>query len=263
MMTANAITSFPLGRISNDLGGIPVVYDLDRTFRSLVGISGDLGDGWTFTADYSHGTSITTNATTHDPILLNLYNAADVVTSSSGSPICRSTLTNPSNGCVPINLFGNGSPSQNAVNYVTGISQFRAFVQEDFAEANLRGNLFDDWAGTVSAAVGASYRSDSINQTSDAISQEYMNATGMGFNGFPVGYQGRLGGFDRSDFSRWPAHSMSRNSTVKPSCHCWAKPRYPGRLLQICQPVVPTIISIRVVRSAIKVDWCIRRQLMI
>jgi iron complex outermembrane recepter protein len=218
-LTTAGASSFGLGRISDDLGGVPTVYTYDNTARLLGGVSGKLLGG-AFDASYSHGTTVLTNATDHDPILDNLYNAADAVANPAvggvagvapGTPVCASSLTHPGNGCVPINLFGVGSPSAGAINYATGVSSFHAFSQEDFAQINFRRNLFDDWAGTVTGAVGASYRRDQVNQTSDAISQSRVVAlpTGataatvnsLGFAGLPAGISNQLGGFDRSDFS--------------------------------------------------------------
>ena len=60
----------------------------------------------------------------------NYNNAVDAVqvtaanVGTSGLPIgsiaCRSTLTNPTNGCQPLDVFGTGDASQAAINYITG-----------------------------------------------------------------------------------------------------------------------------------------------
>ena len=41
-----------------------------------------------------------------------------------GAIVCRSTLTNPTNGCVPYNVFGIGVNSAAAINYIKGGKPF-------------------------------------------------------------------------------------------------------------------------------------------
>src|SRR3546814_9899270 len=43
----------------------------------------------------------------------------------TNAPICRVALTVANSGCVPINLFGEGAPSQQARAYVLGTGQLR------------------------------------------------------------------------------------------------------------------------------------------
>ncbi len=40
-----------------------------------------------------------------------------------GAPVCRSTLTNPTNGCVPMNVFGEGSLGAASIAWATGESE--------------------------------------------------------------------------------------------------------------------------------------------
>jgi iron complex outermembrane receptor protein len=42
---------------------------------------------------------------------------------AAGAPICRSTLTAPTNGCVPMNIFGDGSLGKASVAWVTGAAR--------------------------------------------------------------------------------------------------------------------------------------------
>jgi outer membrane receptor protein involved in Fe transport len=88
-----------------------------------------------------------------------------------GAPVCRSTLTTPANGCVPVNLFGPGTITDQAKAYYLGTSSVHTRMDQINAGFNLRGDLFNTWAGPISAAAGGEYRRDSIDQTSDPISQ--------------------------------------------------------------------------------------------
>ncbi|WBY06483.1 TonB-dependent receptor [Sphingomonas sp. 7/4-4] len=86
-----------------------------------------------------------------------------------GTPICRIALTNPGTNCVPVNLFGQGAPSQQAIDYVTGTPSQRATTKLDVGGVSLRGEPFALPAGAVSFAVGIEARKESIGQTVSAL----------------------------------------------------------------------------------------------
>src|SRR5690606_12272056 len=88
-----------------------------------------------------------------------------------GDIVCRSTLTDPGNGCVPLNLFGEGAPSAQAIAYVTGTTQGRTDYEQHAAALNLAGNPFSTWAGPVSIATGVEYRSEKQATTADPIAE--------------------------------------------------------------------------------------------
>jgi len=91
------------------------------------------------------------------------------VRAPSGSIVCRSTLTNPNDGCVPYNAFGTGVNSQAQINYVIG-DPFRSDVyKQNVVSINIAGEPFDIWAGPVSIAFGGEHRTESANGFADAI----------------------------------------------------------------------------------------------
>jgi len=49
---------------------------------------------------------------------------------------------NPSNGCVPVNLFGFGAPSQAAINYITGTQSYRTTIRPHSAAIDIQGEPF-------------------------------------------------------------------------------------------------------------------------
>lgn len=53
-----------------------------------------------------------------------------LATAPDGTIVCRSTLTNPNNGCVPVNLFGLGRYSSAAFDYLYGA--YRLGVRASF-----------------------------------------------------------------------------------------------------------------------------------
>lgn len=92
---------------------------------------------------------------------------------AAGAPVCRSTLSAPTNGCVALNVFGEGSPSAAAIAYVTGEdSGFRTrqdlSINQDVWSYDAQYSPFSTWAGPVSFAAGFEYRKDSFSATADA-----------------------------------------------------------------------------------------------
>ncbi|KAI1690830.1 hypothetical protein DdX_22268 [Ditylenchus destructor] len=87
-------------------------------------------------------------------------------------PICRSTITNPGNGCVPLNLFGVVAPGtqQAALDYITGDSIRDWQMKQQAADLVVRGSLFSLPAGTVSFAGGVHWRKFEVDVLSDPIS---------------------------------------------------------------------------------------------
>src|SRR5262249_36100812 len=86
-----------------------------------------------------------------------------------GQPICREALTTTTS-CVPIDLFGEGSPSAEALRYVLGTTSVHVRDKLDVAAATLRGEAVSLWAGPVSTAAGVEYRKESSGATVDALS---------------------------------------------------------------------------------------------
>lgn len=196
-MIADGITSFVMNRQDADFGGLTTT-STNETQEYKAGIHGHWGD-WKLEAYAEHGQNNFLETTINNPIASNEYNAADAVLDpATGQIVCRSTLTQPNNGCVPIDLFGEGSPSPAALAYVTGTGWSRIVNKEDIGEVSLSSAPFSTWAGPVSMAYGTGYRRESADQTVDPISASVKTFTG-GYFGFPQALQGVFGGFDRGN----------------------------------------------------------------
>jgi outer membrane receptor protein involved in Fe transport len=183
-MLAAGQTSFLLGRLDNDFGFIRSVDD-NRVSRIVAGLKGSLRDSWTWNAYVEYGHVLHYNS------LDNVVNTAayglslDSLLGAGGQPICRSTLTTPNNGCVPINIFGSGSPSAAALQYVTGNEETALRYIQKVAAASIQGEPFSTWAGPVSIASGLEYRKESAESTVDATQAAgvYLIGDGQGFSG--------------------------------------------------------------------------------
>ncbi len=161
-MTALKITSFTIGSMNYDM---PNVKNEARriTTRYVVGSEGKfnaMDTGWSWNAYYQYGK---TKATTDVIDVLNLNNwrlATDAVLAPNGNIVCRSTLTNPTNGCVPWNNLGTGVNVNNtaAYKYNFGLSRVIQSIQQNVFAGSVTGEPFSTWAGPVSLALSMEYR---------------------------------------------------------------------------------------------------------
>ena len=99
----------------------------------------------------------------------------------SGGIVCRSSITNPGlyPGCIPWNLFGNGSPSKASYAYFEEDSTFRIRSRQSDIAANVSGALFDLPAGPVNIALGAEYRHQYLDVTSNNNPAVPIDLTGL------------------------------------------------------------------------------------
>lgn len=174
-----SLTSFTMSRTNSDFGNVEVRVR-NETPRLVLGANGTLGGVWKWDAHIGWSENRYVGDVANNRINQNLSFATDAVV-SNGRAVCRATLAGAgfnaaAAGCVPINLFGNGSPSVEALAYVTATSRQTADYSQRVAAANLTGEPFSIWAGPVSVALGAEYRRETIDVRADAIS----NAGGYG-----------------------------------------------------------------------------------
>jgi iron complex outermembrane receptor protein len=148
----------------------PVSYSTtDHLYSFAGGASGSVTSDIKWDASLTHGRSVL-DVGSHLANTERLYAAIDAVRDpSSGNIVCRTTLTNPGAhpGCVPINLFGVGSPSQQALNYIMGDVAQKIRNETTSAELSVHGNAFDNWAGPITFALGADWRHVTLDQTSN------------------------------------------------------------------------------------------------
>ncbi len=174
-MTALGITSFQMGTSNVDMPASGSQMSRE-TERYVVGANGDFeafGLDVDWDAYYQHG-----KTTTHEQLTPTWNNARlalatdAVVNPANGQIVCRSTLTNPTNGCVPLNRFGQGVASQAALNYVLGTPYRDQEFTQDVAAFNFSTNSIEGWAGPISLAAGAEFRREEMGGFVEA---QYMS----------------------------------------------------------------------------------------
>ncbi|MBY8825694.1 TonB-dependent receptor domain-containing protein [Sphingomonas colocasiae] len=189
-LAANNVATITVGR--SVLDNARTVSNLDiETINALGGFNAKLGAGWTLDGSFSYGRTKNRATTSNNRITARYNLAVDAIddprTPGVVDPICRSTLTDPTNGCVPLNLIGENRYSDAALAYVNGTG-FRLWdIKQKSAIMTLRGSPFDTWAGPVSIAAGGEYRELSVKTTSDPISTAQAF-----FGGGTIPYAGKV-----------------------------------------------------------------------
>lgn len=168
-MIANGVTSLTVSRVDSEDGYL-FSRNRERVVRGIGGVKGHVGT-WNVDAFFSYGDAKARNAVSGNTILANYTRAIDAVTNGSGQIVCRSTLTNPTDGCVPFNIFGVNSPSAAAVDYTTGTAVAKTHNTMKNVGINASGTLIEGWAGPIKAAAGFEARWDTTVVTSDVLSQ--------------------------------------------------------------------------------------------
>ncbi|MBB2165518.1 TonB-dependent receptor [Gluconacetobacter sp. 1b LMG 1731] len=167
--------SFTMGT-SN--AGFPVPgSNIDReVFRYVGGMNGKfnfVGNKWHWDWYYQYGRTL-------DHVrLINTWNnarmaqAQDAVV-NNGQIVCRSSITDPNNGCVPIDRLGTAGPSAAALNYIyegsakDGPTRDQT-LQQHVAAFDIGGTMFHLPGGNASIAMGGDWRRESIDGDVDPI----------------------------------------------------------------------------------------------
>ncbi|MEO8314194.1 MAG: TonB-dependent receptor [Pseudomonadota bacterium] len=208
------VNTITVGRLNLDLPQQESIAETS-TLRFEAGVDGKIRE-WNVGAYYTHGEAENKNITYNLAVLSNLFSALDAVASSggaglppAGTPICRSSLTNPGDGCVPLNVVGQGTATPAAIAYINGANLPPASLiqnlKQDAFELNFRGEPFATWAGNVALGGGAAYRREALDGDSDPLASIYNPALPgtsafkpgltprLTLNGFPANKQGTLG----------------------------------------------------------------------
>ena len=201
-MASQNITSFKLGRSADLDYGSNKAIEQENTLKSFTtGIKAKVGT-WDLDGYYQYGRTDSTISMNNDIRLDRVYQAIDaVVDPASGATVCRSTLMYPSNGCVPMDVFGAGAPSQAAMNWITQDISQKQIIQQHVVDVSMSGSAFDDWAGPVATAFGGAWRQDWFSQVIYPIDLNDLSVPvigpTLGYRGLPPVYSGNANIFER------------------------------------------------------------------
>ena len=154
------VVGIGLSRRLLELG--PRIREADKDYtRLLAGIRGDLGASWEYDAWASFTRGEERELLRNDGSFSRLQQGLLV------DPVTGNCF-DPSNGCVPLNLFGEGNLSQAGVDFISAAPYVSTLEREQkLVSAFVRGALFELPAGEVATAIGVEWREDSGNLIAD------------------------------------------------------------------------------------------------
>jgi len=188
VLTATGTPNFNLNRYDEDFGNRITFVTQTEALAVTAGLTGVFSSRYNWELYFTHGEGRTKQASFNNVNSERFYAAVDAIVAPQGNTIgipagtiiCRTTLVAPGlyPGCIPIDMFGDGAPSQVARDYVVGTTWWAARnTMDDFA-ANVTGELFETWAGPVKAAIGIEYRTQGLNETTN-VSDNTFNPAGL------------------------------------------------------------------------------------
>ena len=154
--------------------GPRLVNNERKAYRGMLGLRGQLSERWAYDLFYSH------SYVRHDIDFQNtasasrLYQAMQATVGPGGEIVC----IDPSNGCVPINIFGRQDISDAAAEFLRISPVEQTKVEEQIAEASLRGDLWELPAGTLKAVAGAGWRRTKYDYMPD---RSFEDGDALGF----------------------------------------------------------------------------------
>jgi outer membrane receptor protein involved in Fe transport len=169
-MVANNLQSITIGRLNPELG-ISRNTTTNTYVRGSASLAGELSSDWSWDVGGYYTYALYDNTARNNRNNINWNLGLDAVAGPNGQATCRSTLTSPGNGCVPINIFGLNTISPAGVAYAGGTSWINAFSRNEGLTFNVKGKLGRTWAGDISVALGAETRRETVNFKSDPVSQ--------------------------------------------------------------------------------------------
>jgi len=159
-----------------------ITTDNERTtLRTWAGLRGTVFDDWDWDASIGYGefeqVLIRSNEidVRKEAQALDAGYAADGVTIQCNDPVARAE------GCVPLNLFGEGSITPEMADWIRYTPVLNPTIEQLNFLAYMTGDLFDMPAGPVGAVFGFEYREDDMEMLAD----DGSNYGGISYNIVP------------------------------------------------------------------------------
>ena len=174
---------FYVSRANTDLQGGEST-DTQILVRGVAGLNGDFTAGerkFNWEVSISYGTSDNTQATP-SYVFQNVANALNATTNAAGKIVCAGNPVNApiataSSKCAPLDIFGVGSPSLAAQQYITHLATVDSFNTQRDANAFIAGDVLKVPAGDWKFSAGYENRRESANFSPDAFYTEGLGQT--------------------------------------------------------------------------------------
>tara|TARA_R110002124_G_scaffold187896_3_gene355178 strand:- start:650 stop:3553 length:2904 start_codon:yes stop_codon:yes gene_type:complete len=138
------------------------------TARTAFSLEGDLGESWRWQTFATYGRFEQNQIQGNNLNYLNIHYALDIESNGAGGYQCVDAGAR-ADGCVPLNIFGEGSITPEMAEYIRVEGLVNQIREQTVLGGALDGDLFEMPAGTVSAAFGMEWREESQDTNVDAI----------------------------------------------------------------------------------------------
>ena len=134
------------------------------TIRSWAGIKGTVFDGdWDWDVSVGYGRFTQEQIRGNEINTINAGFALDAEYAEDGMTIQCADADARANGCLPMNIFGEGSITPEVADYIRANPTIDSTVEQATLTGYMAGDLFEMPAGAVASAFGFEYRKDSQN----------------------------------------------------------------------------------------------------
>ncbi|MBP8062772.1 MAG: TonB-dependent receptor [Brevundimonas sp.] len=159
------------------------------SYRGVAGVRGEITTGWNYDIAAQFSRVRLARTYLNDFSVTRLLRAVDVV-NVGGTPTCRSVVNGSDPNCVPYDVFGNGTVTQAALDYLQIPLIQTGETTQQVVTAAITGDT--GWSmptasRTVQVAFGAEYRRDALASTTDAA---FASGDGAGQGGPTIGITG-------------------------------------------------------------------------
>ncbi len=148
------------------------------SFRGVVGLRGDIAEGWNYDVYGLYGTSLLSENYQNDVSRSRIRKALTAVAGPNGVPVCRvnadADLTNDDPNCTPYAIFGVGNVTPEQVAYLQIPALSEGETVEQVLSASVAGDLgqygikLPTATDGLGVAFGAEYRSERSELRTDA-----------------------------------------------------------------------------------------------
>ena len=178
-------TGFRTFRFNIDFGGRGENHSREL-FRIVAGAQGNFMDTWSYNVAFNYGRVDTYYETRGNVHLARFTNAVNAVRDTSGNIVCSinadTNATNDDPACRPLNLFGLGAPSADALAYIGHTSSRRQWSEQFNIVGNVSGDLgklFELPGGPVAFSLGGEWRQERSFSSFDDVTRSgatFLNA---------------------------------------------------------------------------------------
>ncbi len=171
---APGLAGILVGRRLLEIGSRIIEHDSDY-WRTVVGVRGELGGSWDIDG------WLTYTKSSEKELFLNDASASRFLQGLLVDPVTGECF-DPSNGCVPVDIFGEARMSAEAAAFlrITHVQNDTERVQT-LASVVVTGTPLDTWAGPLDIAFGLEWRSDDASFRADDV---LFTGDTLGFVGY-------------------------------------------------------------------------------